>query len=69
MNDRNIFWLDPPIKKIEKSKNVKQLILMNVHFLIYPILFRNIIYLAKILRDLLSNKNGIANFWKKSIIQ
>ena len=24
------FWLDPPMKNIEKSKNVKELILMNV---------------------------------------
>ena len=33
MNDQNImFGYTPPIEKLEKSKNVKQLILMNVNF-------------------------------------
>ena len=64
MNGRKYFLLDPLLRKIEKSKNVKQLILMNVQpFLITPFSLRNIIYSAKILRALLSNKIGIVYFW------
>ena len=38
MNDR-VFLLDPPMKRIEKSKNVKLLILMNVIILFDGLLF------------------------------
>ena len=72
MNDQNIMLGYPPsMEKLGKSKNVNQLILMNVwnSFSYTPFYLGNIIYLAKILRALFSNKNGILHFWKKSIIQ
>ena len=62
MNDQNImFGYNPPMEKLEKSKNFNQLFLMNVQdiFLLAPFYLRNIIYLAKILRALLNNKNGV----------
>ena len=65
-------WLDPPYGKFEKSKNVHQFILMNVqiNFFGVPLFYlRNVIFLAKILRALLSNKNEILHYLKKSIVQ
>ena len=71
MNDPNLSWLDPPYEKDEKLKNVKQLILMNVqnNFFGEPRSHKEYNFLAQVLRALLSNKNGILYFWKKSIIQ
>ena len=66
------FWLDPPYENDQKAENVKQFILINVQnnvFGCYLLYLRNVIYLAKILRALLSNKNEILHFWKKSITQ
>ena len=60
------FFVRPPMKKMKKSKNVKHLNLMNVQNIFWcsPFYLRNIIYLAQIIRALLSNKNGILHFWK-----
>ena len=71
MNNQNImFGYTPPMEKLEKPKNDKQYILMNVNFFIYtPFYIGNIIYLARTLRALLSNKNGILQFCKKAILQ
>ena len=67
MNNESImFGYTPPIEKLEKSKNDKQYILMNVYFLKYtPFYLGNIIRLAKTLRARLSNKNGIIQYCKK----
>ena len=64
MNDQNImFGYTSPIENLEKSKNVKQLVLMNAHdIFIYPFYSGNIIYLTKILRALFSNKNEILHY-------
>ena len=67
MNDQNImFDYNLLMEKLEKSKNVNQLFLMNVQNIFWksPLYLRNIIYLAKIARALLWNKNGILHFWK-----
>ena len=58
INDQLVFLLDPPTKEVKNSKNIKHLILMNVQNIFWCFLFylRNIIYLAKIMRALLSNK-------------
>ena len=41
MSDQNIlFGYTPPMEKIEKSKNVKQFIFMNVPFFIDPFLLK-----------------------------
>ena len=72
INDQNImFGYNPPMKKLEKTKDSNQLILINVQndFFIESFILRGIIYLAKIMRALLRNKNEILYFWKKSIIQ
>ena len=56
--DQNImFGYNPPMEKLEKSKNFNQLFLMNVQdiFWLAPFYLMNIIYLSKILRALLSN--------------
>ena len=70
MNNQKKLGYPSPMEKPEKSKNVEQYILMNFEkvFLLTTFYLGNIIYLAKILRALLSNKNGILYFWKKSII-
>ena len=76
----DIFWwmiqilclVRPPYGKFEKSKNVHQFILMNVqiNFFGVPLFYlRNVIFFAKILRALLSNKNEILHYLKKSIVQ
>ena len=63
--------LYPPMEKLEKSKNVMQLILMNVLDIFWYALFylQNKFYLDKILRTFLSNKMEFCIFEKKSIIQ
>ena len=71
MNNQNImFGLYPPMEKLEKSKNVKQYILMNVErkYWYAPFYIGYIIYLAKMLISLLSNKIFF-DFWNQSIIQ
>ena len=59
-----MFGYIPPMEILEKSKNVNQLILMNVQNMFDRPLSTKGIYkfLAKILRALLSNKNGIFYF-------
>ena len=54
------------MKKIKKSENNEQTILMNVQndFLLAPFYSRNIIYLAQIMISLYSNKNEILHFRK-----
>ena len=72
MNVQNIFLMRPLMKKIKKPKYVKKLILMDIQNNMFgnkPIYLRDIIFLAWIPRALLSNKNGILYFWKKSTIQ
>ena len=62
MNNQDImFGLSPPMEKLEKPKNFKQYILMNVDFFGYtPFYIGNIIYLTKVLRALLSNTTVFA---------
>ena len=63
----SIFFVRPPhMKNIKKSKKVKHLIVINVKNIVpwYMFYLKSIIYLDQILRALLSNKNGILNFWK-----
>ena len=56
-----LYLVIPPYGKTRKLKNVNQLILMNVQIIVLvdPFLLKEYNLLAKILRDLLSNKNGI----------
>ena len=67
MNDQNIMLgYSPPMEnsKIEKYQPITFWWMFKVFFWYTPFYLWNIIYLAKILRALLSNKNGILYFWK-----
>ena len=64
MNDQNMmFGYTPPNGKTWTIEKFNQL------NMIYPFLLKEYNLLAKILRALVSNKNGILHFWIKSIIQ
>ena len=55
----------PPYGEIQKSRNINQSILMNVQNIYFdrtPFYLGNEIYLAKLLRALLSNKNRILHY-------
>ena len=68
MNNQNIMYgLSPPMEKVEKLKNEKWYVIMNSEFFFgyTPFYIGNIIYLAKIVRALLSNKI-VFPFFEKS---
>ena len=76
----DIFWwmikiLFLVIPRYKKTRNIKKIQSINfdecLEYIFWYTHFylENIIHLAKILRALLSNNNGILHFWKKSMIQ
>ena len=71
INQNIMLGCPPPMEKLEKSENIKQLIVMNVEnfVLIYPFLLGGYHLFGQKLRALLSNKNLLLHFCKKSIIQ
>ena len=66
MCDQNILLVRHLYEKDHKIENVEQYILIDVQNCFWKTTFylRNKFYLAKILRALLSNKNGILHYWK-----
>ena len=73
MNNQNImFGLPPPYGKTQKLEKCQTIYFdecWNNFFGWTPFYIENIIYLAKILRALLSNKMVFLHFCKKSIIK
>ena len=64
-------WYPSPMKKVGKLEIKNKYVLINdeIFFWYTPIYIGNIIYLAKIVRALSSNKIVFLHFCKKSIFQ
>ena len=65
MNDQ-FLWLDPPYEKDQKIEKCQTFNFDEYpKYFLYSLLYlRNILYLAQMMRALLSNKNGILHFEK-----
>ena len=74
MNNQNIMFglSPPPMGKIEKSKNVRQYVLMNIKYIyiyIYPFLLREYYLFSHNTESSLEQKYTSMHFCKKSIIK